>query len=262
MCEERGLEIDDEEVKIAQEAAREASKSVKSAVQTFPKLSVHEIAELEQQLKIPRTNDEAKFVRGDSKGKVQLIYDGKSFIKSTKDLPLNTPVSLLLDATNFYAESGGQVADTGRLVVDGAAEFKVFDVQSYSGYVLHSGYMAQGSLSAGDEVICEYDELSRRAIRNNHTGTHILNHSLREVLGDDVNQKGSLVDEAKLRFDLSHRQAITLAELKEIEDRSNQYIKQNGTIYAKDVDLDRAREIFGVRAVFGMSDRRTNKLTR
>ncbi|ROT43605.1 tRNA synthetase class II [Sodiomyces alkalinus F11] len=251
MCEERKLDIDDDEVKAAQEAAREASKSVKSAVQTFPKLGVHEIAELEQQMEIPRTNDEAKFVRGDSKGKVQLIYDGKSFIESTKDLPPNTPVSLLLDATNFYAESGGQVADTGRLVIDGAAEFKVLDVQSYSGYVLHSGYMAQGSLSAGDEVICEYDELSRRAIRNNHTGTHILNHSLREVLGEDVNQKGSLVDETKLRFDLSHRQAITLAELKEIEDRSRGYIKQNGKVYAKDVELDRAREIFGVRAVFG-----------
>ncbi|KAH7321270.1 alanyl-tRNA synthetase [Stachybotrys elegans] len=251
MAEERGLEIDEDEVNVAKEKAREASKAVKDSVQTFSKLDVHQIAELDQQRKLARTNDDAKFVKGDSKGKIQLVFDGKTFSGSTKDLPPNTAVGILLDKTNFYAESGGQIADTGRLVIDDVAEFKVMDVQNYGGYILHSGYMEYGVLSSGDEVICEYDELRRSPIRNNHTGTHILNHSLREVLGDDVNQKGSLVDNDKLRFDFSHKAAVKLEELKKIEERSNGYIRQNQKIYAKDVDLDLAREIEGVRAVFG-----------
>ncbi|KAK7460033.1 tRNA synthetase class II [Colletotrichum acutatum] len=251
MAEERKLDIDDEEVKVAQEKAREASKVVKNAAQTFAKLNVHQIAELEQQLNIARTDDEAKFVKGDSKAKVQLIYDGKGFIKSTEGIAENTPLGLLLDKTNFYAESGGQVADSGRIVIDGVAEFKVLDVQNFGGYIVHSGYLEDGNLSSGNEVICEYDELRRSPIRNNHTGTHILNHSLREVLGDDINQKGSLVDNEKLRFDFSHKTGVTIPEIKKIEDFSNAYIRQNGKIYSKEVDLDLAKGIEGVRAVFG-----------
>jgi alanyl-tRNA synthetase len=106
-------------------------------------------------------------------------------------------------------------------------------------------------LSTGDEVICEYEELRRAPIRNNHTGTHVLNHSLREVLGDEVNQKGSLVDNEKLRFDFSHKTGVKIEELKIIEEKSNAYIRAASKIYSKDVDLDLAREIEGVRAVFG-----------
>lgn len=251
MAEERNLEIDDAEVEAARIKAREASKAVKESVQTFSKLDVHQIAELEQQLQIARTNDDAKFLRGDSKGKVQLIYDGTVFHKSTDGLPEKTAIGVLLDSTNFYAESGGQVADTGRLVIDGSASFDVMDVQNFGGYILHSGYVVEGVLSSGDEVICEYDELRRAPIRNNHTGTHILNHSLREVLGDEVHQKGSLVDDDKLRFDFSHKTGVKLDELKKIEDNSNKYIQDNSKIYAQDVDLDLARQIEGCRAVFG-----------
>ncbi|KAM3464590.1 hypothetical protein MY5147_009484 [Beauveria neobassiana] len=251
MAEERGLEIDEAEVEVAKEKAREASKAVKDAAATFAKLNVHQIAELEQQHKLPRTDDESKFVKGDSKGKIQIIFDGQTFHKSTKDLPPKTAIGLLLDQTNFYAESGGQIADTGRIVIDDVAEFKVMDVQNFGGYVLHSGYIEYGALSSGDEVICEYDELRRSPIRNNHSGTHILNHALREVLGDDINQKGSLVDDEKLRFDFSHKAQVKLDELKKIEDLSNAYIRKSCKVFSKDVDLDLAREIEGVRAVFG-----------
>ncbi|KAK3187614.1 Alanine--tRNA ligase [Lecanicillium sp. MT-2017a] len=251
MAEERGLEIDEAEVETAREKAREASKAVKESVQTFAKLNVHQIAELEQQHKLPRTEDDGKFHKGDSKGKVQIIFDGQGFHKSTKDLTPNTAIGVLLDQTNFYAESGGQVADTGRIVIDDVVEFKVMDVQNFGGYVLHSGYVEYGTLSAGDEVICEYDELRRSPIRNNHTGTHILNYALREVLGDDINQKGSLVDNDKLRFDFSHKAQVKIEELKKIEDLCNAYVRQNGKVYSKDVDLDLARQIEGVRAVFG-----------
>ncbi|KAK8072132.1 alanyl-trna synthetase [Apiospora saccharicola] len=244
MAEERELSIDEEEVVVAREKAREASKSVKNSVQTFAKLNVHQIAELKDQLKIPTPDDEAKFLKGDIKAKVQLIYTGSEFKKSTKDLPPQ-------HSTNFYAEQGGQVADTGRLVIDDVAEFKVLDTQQFGGYIVHNGYLEYGELNAGDEIIAEYDELRRQPIRNNHTGTHILNHSLREVLGDDINQKGSLVDQDKMRFDFSHKTGVTIPELKKIEDLSNSYIQQNCKIYSKEVDLDLAKQINGVRAVFG-----------
>ncbi|KAI3324842.1 tRNA synthetases class II (A)-domain-containing protein [Xylariaceae sp. AK1471] len=251
MAEERGLSMDEGEIAEAREKAREASKAVKEAAQTFAKLNVHQIAELKDQLHVPVPDDEPKFLKGDATGKVQLIYTGTAFVKSTKDLPLNTPFGLLLDRTNFYAEQGGQVADTGRIVVDDVAEFEVQDVQQFGGYIIHNGYLKYGELKAGDEVICEYDELRRQPIRNNHTGTHILNHSLREVLGDEINQKGSLVDQDKLRFDFSHKAQVTIPELKKIEELSNGYIRQNCKIYSKDVELDLAKRINGVRAVFG-----------
>ncbi|KAF7953746.1 uncharacterized protein EAE97_001145 [Botrytis byssoidea] len=250
MAEERGLETDEGEIEIAKEKAREASKSVKEAAHTFAKLDVHQIAELDN-MGIPRPNDDAKFSKGDSTGKIELIYDGKSFLKSTADLPNDKPFGILLDKTNFYAEQGGQVFDTGKIIIDGVAEFKVLDTQAYGGYIVHNGYMDYGDFKAGDEVICEYDELRRQPIRNNHTGTHILNHALREHLGEDINQKGSLVDQEKLRFDFSHKAQVTLPELKKIEDSANSYIKQNCKIYSKDVDLDIAKGIEGVRAVFG-----------
>lgn len=251
MCEERGLLIDDKEVEIAQEKAREASKSVKVDAQTFPKLNVHQIAELESELGLKRPDSEPKYTKGDISAKVELIFTGKEFVKSTKDLPAKTPLGLLLDKTNFYAESGGQVADTGRILIDDVAEFRVMDVQEYGGYVVHSGFLEYGALSAGDKVICEYDELRRQPIRNNHTGTHILNHSLREVLGDEVHQKGSLVDQDKLRFDFSHKSAVTPEELRKIEDMSNEDIRKDQQVYAKEVELALAREIEGCRAVFG-----------
>ncbi|KAI0160812.1 tRNA synthetases class II (A)-domain-containing protein [Xylariaceae sp. FL1272] len=251
MAEERGLSMDEKEIAEAREKAREASKAVKEKVQTFAKLNVHQLAELKDQLQVPVPDDEPKFLKGDTTGKVQLIYTGSEFIKSTKNLPENTPFGLLLDRTNFYAEQGGQVADTGRIVIDDVAEFEVQDVQQFGGYILHNGYLKYGELKAGDSVICEYDELRRQPIRNNHTGTHILNHSLREVLGDEVNQKGSLVDQDKLRFDFSHKTGVTIPELTKIEKLSNDYIKQNCKIYSKEVDLDLAKKINGVRAVFG-----------
>lgn len=251
MAEERGLKWDEEEIAVAREKAREASKSVKASGHEFAKLDVHQIAELGKMKEVTKPNDDTKFLKGDTTGKIQLIYDGKAFLRSTEGLTSDQPFGILLDKTNFYAEQGGQVADTGKIIIDGVAEFKVLDVKAHGGYILHNGYLDYGNLKTGDEVICEYDELRRQPIRNNHTGTHILNHALREHLGDDVSQKGSLVDHEKLRFDFSHKSAVTPPELKKIEDSSNSYIKQNCKIYSQDVDLDVAKGIEGVRAVFG-----------
>jgi alanyl-tRNA synthetase len=250
MCDERGLTYDDAEIETSRIKAREASKAQKAGDFAFPKLDVHQISELKSSgLKV--TDDEPKFSKGDTNSSILSVYDGKNFLKSTIDLASGAPFGLLLDQTNFYAEQGGQVADVGTIVIDGVAEFKVVDVQTFGGYVVHNGYLEYGVLSEGDKVVCEYDELRRQPIRNNHTGTHILNHSLREVLGDDINQKGSLVDHEKLRFDFSHKAQVTLPEIEKVETLSNAYIKQNCKIYSKDVPLDVAMQIEGVRAVFG-----------
>jgi alanyl-tRNA synthetase len=127
----------------------------------------------------------------------------------------------------------------------------VVDTQVFNGFVLHIGYISYGKLRVGETVICDYDELRRDRIRRNHTGTHALNLSLREFLGTDIHQKGSLVAAEKLRFDFSHGGAITDAQLEKIEKKVKDDIGQALPVYAKDVKLAEAREIEGVRAVFG-----------
>jgi alanyl-tRNA synthetase len=251
MAEERGLTINDEAVAEAQEKAREASKGEKKVGAELVKLNVHDINALEKMEDVPKTDDSPKFQKDNVKGIVKAIFQGGNFVQSTSEITEGAQLGLVLDRTNFYAEQGGQENDTGRILIDGVAEINVQNVQVYGGYVMHTGYVNYGALKVGDEVLCEYDELRRQPIRNNHTGTHILNFALKETLGDDVNQRGSLVAPEKLRFDFSHKAGCTDAELQKIEDLCTSYIRQNSEVYASDVPLALAREIEGVRAVFG-----------
>ena len=251
MAEERGLNIDDKAVEEAQEKAREASKGEKKALADVVKLDVHDLGKLEKMTEVPKTEDHYKFGRVDITAKVKAIYHAKNFVQSTKDVPEGGQFGILLDRTCFYDEQGGQEFDMGRLIIDDVAELEVQNVQVYAGYVLHTGSMKYGSFKIDDTITCEYDEERRAPIRNNHTGTHILNYALREVLGDEINQKGSLVAREKLRFDFSHKSGMSDKEIAEVEDISTKYIRQNTEVYAKDVPLATAREITGVRAVFG-----------
>ena len=251
MAEERGLRINEADVEQAQEKAREASKGEKKSLENLLKLDVHDLGKLEKMRDVPKTDDFPKFKRGNITSRIRAIYHSKQFLQSTREIPEGDQLGLLLDRTNFYAEQGGQEFDTGKILIDDVGEIDVQNVQTYAGYVLHTGYMKYGALSVNDEVTCEYDELRRHPIRNNHTGTHILNFALREVLGDDVDQKGSLVAPEKLRFDFSHKAAVADAELTKIEDISTKYIRQNTEVFAQDVPLATARQIEGVRAVFG-----------
>ncbi|KIW00804.1 alanine-tRNA ligase [Verruconis gallopava] len=250
MADERGLKIDPEEVKAAQERAREASKGQKTAAEATMKLDVHSLGDLEK-AGVPRTDDKYKFGREDVRSQIKAIYSNKKFAQTTEGISKDQQVGLLLDKTSFYAEQGGQVGDSGRIVIDGEAELSVVDTQVFNGYVLHIGYMSYGKLSVGDTVICDYDELRRDRIRRNHTGTHTLNLSLREFLGNDVHQKGSLVAAEKLRFDFSHNAPVTDAQLEKIEKWIRNDIAKALPVYAKEVPLAEAREIEGVRAVFG-----------
>lgn len=251
MAEERSLQIDDYEFEEARLKAKEASRGQKKSASDAVKLDVHDLGNLEKMNDVHKTDDSAKYGKENITANVKAIYHGKMFHTSTANVPEGEQLGVILDRTNFYAEQGGQENDTGKIIIDGQAELEVNDVQAYAGYVLHTGFLKYGAMSVGNEVICEYDELRRWPIRNNHTGTHILNFALRAVLGDGVEQKGSLVAAEKLRFDFSHKSAVSDKELEKIEERSTDYIRQNCAVYAKDVPLATAREIAGVRAVFG-----------
>lgn len=251
MAEERGLQINDAEVEEAQERAREASKGEKKALADLVKLDVHDLGKLEAMPDVPKTDDAAKFGRKNITASIRAIYHDKTFKSSTDGIDAGEQLGLLLDRTNFYAEQGGQENDTGRIVIDDVAELAVQNVQVYAGYVLHTGFLKYGVLRSGDAVTCEFDELRRLPIRNNHTGTHILNYALREVLGDDVAQRGSLVAPDRLRFDFSHGAALADTELARVEALATRYVRQNSDVYTADVPLAAARAIAGVRAVFG-----------
>lgn len=188
---------------------------------------------------------------GNITAKVKGIYYNREFLGSTTNIPDGANFGILLDRTSFYAEAGGQEYDTGNIVIDDACDFEVTNVQAYSGYVLHTGHLKYGQLNVGDDVISSYDELRRWPLRSNHTATHILNFCLREVLGDHIDQKGSLVAPTKLRFDFSHKAQIALPELAKIESMSVDWIRKNVRVYGKDVDLKSGFKIPGLRAVFG-----------
>ncbi|OJI97717.1 hypothetical protein ASPVEDRAFT_49674 [Aspergillus versicolor CBS 583.65] len=251
MAEERGLQIDDHQFEDARAKAKEASKGQKKTTTGSVKLDVHDLGKLEKMHDVPKTDDNAKFEKGNVVAQIKAIYHAKTFHSSTQNIPASEQVGVILNRTNFYAEQGGQENDTGRIIIDGQAELEVVDVQLYAGYVLHTGFMKYGSFNVEDTAICEYDELRRWPIRNNHTGTHILNFALREVLGNGIEQKGSLVSNEKLRFDFSHKSAVADLDLARVEDLSTQYIRRNCIVYSQEVPLAIARKIAGVRAVFG-----------
>ncbi|ODV89599.1 hypothetical protein CANCADRAFT_4217 [Tortispora caseinolytica NRRL Y-17796] len=254
MAEEAGLDIDEKGFEAAQLAAKEASKGGKkfSGRDSLLKLDVNALDVLnrrEGSQAIAKTDDSYKFEIGTVEASVKAIFTRDGFVDSIEDTEVEC--GLVLDKTNFYAEQGGQEYDTGRIVIDGKSEFEVENVQVYAGYVLHTGRMKYGSLKVDDKVIAEYDELRRWPLRNNHTGTHILNFALREVLGDGVDQKGSLVAAEKLRFDFSHKAALSSKELSKVEEICTEYLKRNDSVYTMEVSLDIATSIAGVRAVFG-----------
>jgi alanyl-tRNA synthetase len=161
-------------------------------------------------------------------------------------------VGVVLDRTPFYAEQGGQVYDTGTLTgPDGQLEVK--DVQVAAGYVLHIGELAgeRSRIAKEDTLVGHVDYHRRSFIAPNHTMTHMLNLALRKYIGDSVDQKGSLVDPDKLRFDFSSNKTPDTQTLGQIESFVNSSIQQQMSVYSKEVPLDEAFKINGLRAVFG-----------
>ncbi|MFM1566450.1 MAG: alanine--tRNA ligase [SAR86 cluster bacterium] len=169
--------------------------------------------------------------------------------KTQEDVKKNEETLVILDKTPFYAESGGQVGDSGALIGD-KFEFQVTDTQKIGDHVGHIGALAKGSVSKGDGVLARINKQARNQTALNHSATHLLNSALRTVLGDHVEQRGSLVNEEKLRFDFVHQKQVTKGEIKEIEVIVNSEIRANSKATTETMPIKEA-EKKGALAFFG-----------
>ncbi|MGL5107418.1 MAG: alanine--tRNA ligase, partial [Plesiomonas shigelloides] len=176
---------------------------------------------------------------------VALFREGQS----VEQLRAGEEAIIVLNETPFYAESGGQVGDSGLLLADGV-EFMVTDTQKYGQAFGHVGKLMSGSVTVGDTLQAEVDAARRQSIRLNHSATHLLHAALRKVLGEHVAQKGSQVSADALRFDFSHLEAMKAEELREVERLVNAEIRRNHSVQTDVLDLDEAKAK-GAMALFG-----------
>jgi alanyl-tRNA synthetase len=233
---ERNLTLDIASFEKEMEAQRERARAASSFGRAYD-----EVLDIEGET----TFTGYEYLEGQSK--IAAIYvDGKEVDALTK----NQPAMLVLEETPFYAESGGQVGDTG-LLTCGSARFEVKDTQKQGAAVFgHYGEVVEGSLKVGDTVTMHVDSERREAIKANHSATHLLHAALRKVLGDHVTQKGSQVQAERLRFDFSHSEAITPEQLKEIEHLVNQHIRSNHLVDTQIMKPEEAKAA-GAMALFG-----------
>nr|WP_315225739.1 alanine--tRNA ligase [uncultured Limnohabitans sp.] len=182
-----------------------------------------------------------------TKAKVVAVYlDGNS----VAELKHGQTGVVVLDTTPFYAESGGQVGDAG-LLVSGSASFAVEDTLKIKADVYgHHGTLTQGTLAVGDHVDAQVDTQVRAATVRNHSATHLMHKALREVLGDHVQQKGSLVTPERTRFDFAHNAPVTDAQIREIEAKVNAEILANAAAQARVMDIESAQKT-GAMMLFG-----------
>ena len=175
-----------------------------------------------------------------------LVKDGKD----ADSLKTGESGAIVLNQTPFYAESGGQVGDTGLLTGEGV-KFRVTDTQKKVGDLfVHIGTVEQGTLKVGTALQLEVDHSARSSIRSHHSATHLLHEALRQVLGDHIAQRGSLVAPDRLRFDFVHPKPITAEELARVEDIANEVVLENDEVTTRLMAVDDAREA-GARALFG-----------
>ncbi len=170
--------------------------------------------------------------------------------KEVDSLKAGEAGAIVMNQTPFYAESGGQVGDTGMLTGD-RVKFRVTDTQKKAGDLfVHLGQMEQGTLKVGAALQLDVDHARRSSIRRNHSATHLLHEALRQVLGDHIAQRGSLVAPDRLRFDFVHPKPITAEELARVEDIANDVVLDNDEVTTRLMAVDDAREA-GARALFG-----------
>ncbi len=176
---------------------------------------------------------------------VALVIDGEQQETATAGQTL----SVVLEATPFYANSGGQVGDTGYLQI-GDARFEVHDCRKAGDHFLHIGVLQAGVIKVGDQAVAQVDARVRAATALNHSATHLAHAALRKVLGEHVSQKGSLVDSQRLRFDFAHFEAMTAEQIAEVEVMVNAQIRANTEVQTDLCTMDEAKAK-GAMALFG-----------
>lgn len=175
---------------------------------------------------------------------ISILHNGKlvDAICCSDQSSSNEEILVILDKTPFYAESGGQVGDIGKLV-NNKANFTVKDTQKYSSTIVHLGTLTSGILQIGDSINADVDVARRHRICLNHSATHLLHAALRKTFGQHVAQKGSLVSDHYLRFDFSYDQAMTKSQILQIEDQVNSTIRANLPIETQIMSLEKAKKI-------------------
>ena len=197
---------------------------------------------------LPKTDDSPKYSGLSASGTV-VGWVRDNAVETAGRLEHEEEAALLLNHTNFYGEQGGQVGDTGTITTK-SGFFEVTDTQKRGDAVLHVGYVAEGSIEPGQSATLEVS-VNRPHIMRNHTATHLLNWALRRVLGEHIEQKGSLVDADKTRFDFAHDKPLTHEEIAEVERLVNEKIYADLPVTPVTMPLAEAKKLPGVRAVFG-----------
>ena len=232
---ERGLTLDYQGYEKAMEAQRERARAAS-------KFGIDYNAE---SLKLEGVTEFSGYQNIDGHERIRSVIVGGEH----KNAEAGDEAIIVLERTPFYAESGGQVGDTGLLTWSGG-RFQVTDTRKEGNNHLHIGTVVEGELFPGLEVDARIDHERRERTKRNHSATHLLHAALRKVLGEHVSQKGSLVDPDKLRFDFSHLEAVSVADLQEIERQVNQQILQNTSVATEVTDMEQA-QAKGALALFG-----------
>jgi len=235
ICRERGLEMDVEGFESEMEAQRNRAR----AASRF---------DADEQVDI-QLDHETLFLgykQLTAPAQVVALYRGDEPVES---LSAGEQGLLVVNETPFYAESGGQVGDAGRFAAE-ESSFAVTDTQKLQNAVAHRGTMETGQIAVGENLTAEVDQAKRQATVLNHSATHLMHAALREVLGNHVQQRGSLVDPERLRFDFSHFEAVTDAELRRVERIVNSQIRTNSVVQTEVLGIEEARQK-GAMALFG-----------
>ncbi len=233
---ERGLSIDESGFEQAMEAQRERARG---ASQFKAGAQARLAADASTEFSGYRTlSDEGSVIA--------LVADGSS----TDALQAGQSGIVVLDRTPFYAESGGQAGDCGVLLGAGGARFEVRDTTKQGAAFLHHGVLVAGSIALGQGLSAQVEQGVRQATALNHSATHLLHAAMRQVLGEHVEQKGSLVEASRLRFDFSHFEAVSREQLREIEQIVNAQIRANSDVGVEVTDMETARSR-GAMALFG-----------
>ncbi|WP_430303830.1 alanine--tRNA ligase [Pseudomonas mosselii] len=232
---ERELTIDEAGFEREMEAQRERARSASAFGMDYNSL-----------VKVDTATDFLGYDATEGQGKVIALYkDGQA----VEQLAEGEEGVVVLDRTPFYAESGGQVGDSGYLQA-GAVRFDVRDTTKTGGAFLHHGVVASGALTVGAVVDARVDAEVQHATSLNHSATHLLHEALRQVLGEHVQQKGSLVDSQRLRFDFSHFEAVKPEQIKALEDIVNREVRRNTEVQTELTDIETAK-VKGAMALFG-----------
>ena len=238
---ERGLAIDttgfEREMQAQRDRARAASHFTMAGIETIPVDLLHPIAATFRFTGYETTTDQARVAA--------LFVDGRP----ADAVNAGTAAVVVLDRTPFYAESGGQVGDSGRLRGTDSV-FEVTDTRKQGGVHLHMGSVRLGSLKVGDPVDVAIHEAQRQPTRLNHSATHLLHAALRRTLGEHVTQKGSLVSAERLRFDFAHGQPLAAEQIAGVERLVNAEVRANREVVTRVMPVQQAMES-GAMALFG-----------